>query len=146
MNQIPIYISVCFILITLSTVLLFYKASGSSRILLIVVFVWMFLQAAVAATGFFTVTDSIPPRFVLLLSLPLAGIALTFFTRRGRSFLEGFDLQQLSLLHSIRIGVEVVLFLLFLNKALPQLMTFEGRNFDLIAGLTAPLVYYYGFT
>ena len=39
----------------------------------------------------------------------------------------------------------MVLFFLFLNKALPKLMTFEGRNFDLIAGLTAPLVYYYGF-
>ena len=24
-------------------------------------------------------------------------------------------------------------------------MTFEGRNFDILAGLTAPLVYYFGF-
>jgi len=145
MNHIPIYISVGFILITLLTVFFFYKASRNNRTLLFVVFAWMGIQAAVAATGFFTVTDTIPPRFVLLLALPMAAIAFTLFTRKGRSFVEGFDLQQLSLLHAIRIGVEIVLFLLFLNKALPQLMTFEGRNFDLVAGVTAPMVYYLGF-
>lgn len=24
-------------------------------------------------------------------------------------------------------------------------MTFEGRNFDILSGLSAPLVYYFGF-
>ncbi|HYK56589.1 MAG TPA: hypothetical protein VEV15_08905 [Flavisolibacter sp.] len=28
---------------------------------------------------------------------------------------------------------------------MPQLMTFEGRNLDVLSGLTAPLIYYYGF-
>ncbi|MGR9839057.1 hypothetical protein ACUOH4_26735, partial [Escherichia coli] len=34
---------------------------------------------------------------------------------------------------------------LFLHKAIPDLMTFEGRNFDIVSGLTAPLVYYFAF-
>jgi len=49
------------------------------------------------------------------------------------------------MLHTIRIAIEMVLFWLFINKAIPRLMTFEGRNFDLLSGLTAPLIYYFGF-
>lgn len=28
---------------------------------------------------------------------------------------------------------------------IPELMTFEGRNFDIISGISAPLIYYFGF-
>ena len=48
-------------------------------------------------------------------------------------------------MHIVRVPVELILYWLFLNKVVPQLMTFEGRNFDIAAGLTAPLVYYFGF-
>ena len=41
--------------------------------------------------------------------------------------------------------MEIVLFWLFLEKSVPELMTFEGRNFDIIAGITAPVIYYFGF-
>jgi len=39
----------------------------------------------------------------------------------------------------------VILLNLSMQKLVPQLMTFEGRNFDIISGITAPLVYYFGF-
>ena len=45
----------------------------------------------------------------------------------------------------VRIPVEFVLWWLFLHNTIPKLMTFEGINFDVIAGLTAPLVVYFGF-
>jgi hypothetical protein len=41
--------------------------------------------------------------------------------------------------------VEIGLYCLFIHKAIPQLMTFEGRNFDIISGITAPLVAWLGF-
>jgi hypothetical protein len=46
----------------------------------------------------------------------------------------------------VRIPVELVLLWLSLHKAIPQLMTFEGRNFDIISGITAPFIAYLGFT
>ena len=46
----------------------------------------------------------------------------------------------------MRIPVELVLFWLFLSKTIPELMTFEGRNFDIIAGITAPFIAYFGLT
>ena len=48
-------------------------------------------------------------------------------------------------MHIVRIPVELVLLWLSIYKTVPDLMTFEGRNFDIISGITAPLVYYWGF-
>ena len=45
-----------------------------------------------------------------------------------------------TLLHTIRIPIEIGLVNLFYYKMIPELMTFEGRNFDITAGLTAPLI------
>ena len=106
---------------------------------------WMIIQSVIASTGFFSVINTFPPRLIMLIALPLIGIAIMFFTPKGRSFIERFDVKRLTFLHTIRIAIEVVLFWLFLNKTMPRLMTFEGRNFDLLSGLSAPLVYYFGF-
>ncbi|HWI91745.1 MAG TPA: hypothetical protein VNT20_10745, partial [Flavisolibacter sp.] len=85
------------------------------------------------------------PRFLLLILVPMAVVIATLSTAKGKIFVDGFNLKTLTLLHSVRIAIEMVLFWLFLKKAVPQLMTFEGRNFDLISGVTAPLIYYFGF-
>jgi hypothetical protein len=41
--------------------------------------------------------------------------------------------------------VEIVLFFLFTYKTVPELMTFEGRNFDILSGITAPVIFYFAF-
>jgi hypothetical protein len=43
-------------------------------------------------------------------------------------------------LHTVRIPVEIILFYLFTANMIPELMTFEGRNFDILAGITAPIM------
>lgn len=45
----------------------------------------------------------------------------------------------------VRIPVEIGLYWLFIHRVVPGIMTFEGRNFDILCGLTAPLVYYFGY-
>lgn len=59
--------------------------------------------------------------------------------------MDGLSLQHLTLINLVRIPVELVLYLLFLNKTIPELMTFEGRNFDILAGLTALPIMYLAF-
>ncbi|MFZ8477569.1 hypothetical protein ACO1MN_15020, partial [Staphylococcus aureus] len=88
---------------------------------------------------------AIPPRFSLLVIPPLLFLVYTISTKKGSAFLRSFDLKILTIFHIIRIPVELVLYWLFLHKAIPDLMTFEGRNFDIVSGLTAPLVYYFAF-
>lgn len=43
-------------------------------------------------------------------------------------------------LQSFRFFVEVLLWVLFTRNLVPVQMTFEGQNFDILAGLTAPVV------
>jgi len=79
------------------------------------------------------------------MSKSLLFIVLLFLTRRGRSFVDGLNLRVLTLLHTVRIIVELVLLLLFIYKKVPGILTFEGRNFDIISGITAPVIFYLGF-
>jgi len=55
------------------------------------------------------------------------------------------ELRTLTLLHTIRIAVELVLYGLYLHRWVPKLMTFEGGNLDILSGLSAPVVYYFAF-
>lgn len=145
MEKLPLYVGLFFGLITLLTVLLFYKASNHSRISGIVLLALLSIQAVFGLSGFFTVSDTTPPRFFLLIIPPLLCTLTLFVTKKGRHYIDSFDTMKLTLLHTIRIPVEIGLFILCSYKVIPQLMTFEGRNFDIISGITAPLVYYFGF-
>lgn len=72
-------------------------------------------------------------------------IIALFASNNGRRFIDTLRLDQLTLLHAVRIVVEIVLYLLFVHKAVPKSMTFDRSNFDILAGLTAPFVYYQAF-
>ncbi len=145
MEHLPVYISIVFILTTLLTLVMLYKASKNSKPLIISILLWLALQSAIGLSGFYTIINGIPPRFALLLMPPLVLIAALFFTKKGREFINSFDIKMLTLLHTVRIPVEVTLYWLFLHKAVPGVMTFEGRNFDILCGLSAPIIYYFGY-
>jgi len=145
MEKLPVIIPVLFILTTLLTVFLFYKASGRSKPTLAIITAWLLIQTIIGLSGFYEVTETIPPRFGLLLLPPLATIAFLFTTSGGRNYLDGLNTTTLTLLHIVRIPVEVVLFWLFLYRLVPGLMTFEGRNLDILSGLTAPFIFYFGY-
>lgn len=144
-DNLPLYISLLFGLTTLLTIALFYRATNNSRVSLLVVVAWFLFQGVVGLSGFYTITDTLPPRFLLQAAPPLLLIAGLFFTQRGQQYVDSLDTRFLTILHTIRIPVEIVLFLLFIYKAVPEIMTFEGRNFDILAGLTAPLIFYFGY-
>lgn len=145
MENLPTYISIVFVLTTMLTVALFYKAANNSKITLVILLAWLILQGFIGSSGFYQVTDSVPPRFLLLLLPPLLFIILLFTTSKGRQYIDSLNTSTLTMLHIVRVPVEVVLFWLFVNKTVPELMTFEGRNFDIISGLTSPLIFYFGF-
>lgn len=145
MNNLPIYISVVFISTTLLTVWLFYRATIFSKTPLIILLSWAVFQSFLGIMGFYQNLDAFPPRFLLLLIPAIITIILVFSLPKGRAFIDNLSLERLTILHIIRVPVEVVLFWLFQQKTIPQLMTFEGRNFDILAGISAPIVYYFVF-
>lgn len=145
MEHLPFYIPGTFVLTTLLTILLIYKASNYSRTLILTPIFWLVVQAVLSVNDFYLITTGVPPRFALSLMPPVLLILILFVTKKGRVFLGSFNAKTLTLLHTVRIPVELTLYWLFLHKGLPEIMTFEGRNFDILCGLTAPLVYYFGF-
>ena len=90
-----------------------------------------------------TDTKSFPPKFLFLIIPPLLVILILFTTKKGRSFIDKLPLINLTYLNVVRIPVELVLYWLFLNNTVPELMTFAGRNFDVISGISAPFIAYF---
>ncbi|MBG6149264.1 hypothetical protein IWQ47_001433 [Aquimarina sp. EL_43] len=138
------YISIIFIITTCITVFLFYKASHSSKRVLSLIIIWASIQAILGYSSFYLDT-SLPPRFSLAIIPPLLFIILLFFIQKGKTFISKLNIKILTLLHTIRIPIEFVLYWLFLHQSIPELMTFSGRNFDILAGITAPFIYYFGY-
>ncbi|NOW95197.1 hypothetical protein [Mucilaginibacter sp. SG564] len=145
MENLPIDIYIVFALGVIVTLLLLYKATHYSKPVMIITLLWLVLQGAISLSGFYTVTSVVPPRFALLLMPPVVFIIALFFIKRGRWAMDSFDVKILTLLHVVRILVELVLYWLHLYKGIPQVMTFEGRNYDILCGITAPLVWYFGY-
>ncbi|MDR6944122.1 hypothetical protein [Mucilaginibacter pocheonensis] len=145
MEYLPLMIPAAFILTTLLTLLLLYRAARFNRRLLLVITGWLILQAALTIAGFYLQTTDTPPHFTLLLLPPVAMILVLLFSKPGQRFVDTFDTSRLTLIHSVRIPVELLLFGLYLYHAVPRLMTFEGGNLDIFSGLSAPLIWYFGF-
>lgn len=138
----PPLLSLGFGLTTALAIGLFYHAAHRSGHTLLVLLAWAAAQAGLALSGFYTVATAMPPRLALALGPPVLLIAALLGTARGRAYLDGLRLGVLTLLHVVRLPVELVLLGLFLHRAIPRLMTFEGHNWDILMGLSAPLAYY----
>jgi hypothetical protein len=138
-------LQIFFTAITLLTVYLFYRASGKRKLVVLIVLLWMLAQAGLGLSGFYSDTSAFLPRVFFQVIPAFATIVFLFINRKTRAWIDNADAGMLTLLHSIRIGVELVIYGLFTVKLMPEILTFEGRNFDIIAGLTAPVVYYFGY-
>jgi hypothetical protein len=155
-NNLPTYLTLTFGLTTVATLILFIwtiRSSDSEMTrskairTLIALIIWLIIQAVLTLNNIYnTDTNSFPPKIMLVGILPaILTIILLFVTSGGRKFIDSLPLKNLTYLNMVRIPVEIVLLWLFLNKAVPALMTFEGRNFDIFAGITAPFIAYFGF-
>ncbi len=145
MENLPIYITLLFGLTVVATIIWFYVATKSKTFLLIAVG-WTLIQTALGLSGIYQDTQAIPPKLLLFGMFPaLVLIAITFLTTSGRAFIDSINLKALTYFHTIRIPVEIILTLLFYQGVLSVYMTFEGTNFDLFSGITAPIVAYFAF-
>lgn len=145
MEKLPYYVYLVFGLTLLLALVLFAAAMPTASRFWLLAWAWVGGQSALAAAHFYENFTGFPPRLPLLLLPPLAANVTLFATRRGRRFLDELALPALTLLHTVRLPVELVLYWLFLHHAVPRLLTFEGRNFDVFSGLSAPVVFYFSF-
>jgi hypothetical protein len=145
MDQLPLFIPIVFIFSIGLALYFLCKALGGFSKFMYILSGWLLLQAILSQFGFYYMNGSGSSRFLLLILPPLIFIFLVMSTNRGRYLTGHPDLKWLHLIHVIRIPIELVLFWLFLHRVIPRIMTFEGRNLDVLAGITAPLIYYFGY-
>jgi len=152
MDGVPAYVSIVFILTTFLTVgflLQAVKAAGlqtlPAKILLFLLPLWILLTGILAVGGFYLKTDAVPPRMLVAGVLPTLVVIAIYLVFFRKTFVERLPLRLLTLLHVVRIPVELVLYWLFLAGAVPQVMTFEGRNFDIATGILAVILYFVAF-
>ncbi|GAA4431972.1 hypothetical protein GCM10023091_03400 [Ravibacter arvi] len=147
-EHLPACISWVFGATTVATLFLFYRATKNSLPVLIGLSAWLLLQGALAYSNFYSYNpEAFPPAIVWGGLLPaLIAVALPFLTARGKAFIGELPASRLTYLHMVRVPVEIVLWWLFLQGTVPELMTFQGQNFDIVAGITAPFVVFFGYT
>jgi hypothetical protein len=102
--------------------------------------VWLVATAALARSGVLGHWTAFPPRWPLLALTALGTFLLLGQTPTFRRLLAGVPPWQPVALQAFRMGVELAFWRLSLEGLAPVQVTFEGRNYDGLVGLTAPVV------
>lgn len=144
MNEISPWLSIGFAVITGVTVFFFWKATKHVYSLVFILAV-LLLSGVLANAGFYNQPSAIPPRLPLIILPAIGGILFIFFSKYGRRMLDRIDYEILTYMHVVRIPVELTILALFTFGLMPESMTFEGRNFDVLSGISAPFIAYFGY-
>lgn len=117
------------------------KKKSFSQWFYIIVGVWIALISVLSLSGFLSDFDSLPPRITLVLIPPM--VTMLVYTIRSKSLkivLTAIPVQWILYLQGFRVIVELMLWYQYELGLTPIQMTFEGRNMDIIAGITGPIV------
>jgi hypothetical protein len=102
--------------------------------------VWLAVLSIGGISGFFGDFTAMPPRMLIVVLIPLITIIWIITRPATQALITGIPPAQILYMQSFRIVVELLLWMLFLQNLLPERMTFEGSNWDIIAGVTGPVV------
>lgn len=106
---------------------------------------WLVYVTLLSFTGVFA-SLSLPPRIPLLLVLPAFTFMAYFFrSNRFTAIINATPASWLIYAQSFRIAVELMLAGMFMHGLLPKAATFEGYNYEIVIGITALLVGYFGY-
>ncbi|MFY0643879.1 MAG: hypothetical protein JXR19_05380 [Bacteroidia bacterium] len=143
--ELPFYLPFSFLLTALLSIWLLFKAVEYKRIVVFIVLTWTILQLVLGYLGFFEEAVSKMYRLPLLAGPPVLLIFIVLLLPSNASWLYSINQEKLTRIHIVRFLVELILYGLFLQSAIPEVMTFAGRNFDILAGLTAPIVIFMAY-
>ena len=101
---------------------------------------WLVLSALLAAAGFFADFSRLPPRIPMLIVPVVLLIAILCRSSAVGRWLDEVPAGWLVYPQAFRVVMELILWSLFLVGAAPAILTFEGRNLDILVGLSAPVV------
>ena len=101
---------------------------------------WLALNALIGFSGLLMPSPGKPPWFLAYLALVTAGTALIAASSLGDRLIRGLPIWWLAGFQCFRVPVELFLDLGYRDGAVPIQMTFEGNNFDILAGASALII------
>lgn len=146
MENVPGYVAGTFIAVVIAVIgFLYYainaatpdKKNITTSIVITLLLGWIFVVSLLVFDGYFTHLSGIPrlPIFVGIISSMMIAC---FIIPTSRNILMNMPITTLHYIHIVRVPVEMVLWWLAVSRAIPVEMTFEGRNYDIISGISAP--------
>lgn len=99
-------------------------------------------------TGFLSFFDVVPKTYLPFVSssfgfvIPLIGLYYVYKSQKITKIVMKMTKQWFVNIHFLRVFVELTLWFMFTDGIVPKQMTYEGYNFDLVFGLSAPFIAY----
>ena len=114
----------------------FRRAGWSSTMTIAVLFIYLVIPALLVRAGVLDRYDPPPPPALLLLLGQTILTVVILVSSRGTALANHLALGSVVLLQSFRIVVEFLLHRLYQEGVVPVQMTYSGRNFDIVTGIT----------
>ena len=108
-----------------------------------VLFLWIVFLGVLAYGGYFNQDfTQFPPRIALIGAGNLAFLMTMIFSKKIGVWVQNLKMENLIWIQSFRFILEIILNQMAKEGTLPQNMTFRGHNFDILIGLSAPVIAY----
>lgn len=107
---------------------------------LISLIAWAAITAILSLRGIFGDFSTFPPKLFIALIVPLVAIIWAVRTKEAKEILVNTPPATIIWIQSFRIIVEILIWRLFVDNLAPIQMTFEGRNLDILSGLSAVVI------
>ncbi|MEO8682211.1 MAG: hypothetical protein ABI665_24400 [Vicinamibacterales bacterium] len=112
-------------------------AAGRGRTFLILMACWVLAVTADAASGHLAQWSRRPPPFAILLAFVVVLGVLISRSEFGDRLARGIPLAYLVGLHVFRLPLELIMHRAYSEGVMPVQMSYSGRNFDIVTGITA---------
>ncbi len=132
-------VEIAFIIITFLSIVGLSLATSNHKGVISLFAGWSGVVGILSYSGFFENTERIPPRFLLVI---IPAFAITVYAYKLVKT-PNLCVPWLIAIHIVRIPVELVLFQIYLQSLIPELMTFKGWNWDILSGLSAILILWF---
>lgn len=149
MLEVPGHITLVFILTTFITYLMFVlscmfaetkKIQNRAVVVALLSLLWIIFQSTLSLNAWYMDRKTVPPHLAFPVISWLVTMTPLFIVPRLKVWTDQLSLRVLTWIHIVRLPVELCLYWLAVQRQLPWSMTFEGYNFDIIFGCTAPIV------
>ena len=100
------------------------------------IILWICILTILSLSGILSDFSTMPPKMMIVLVVPFIYVILTSFSKTGKEVALSIPPENLMFLQAFRIPVEFLLWKMVLDGVLPERMSFEGLNFDIISGIS----------